>query len=586
MASEPCKHCDDLRREVEELRRANNELQGQVGLDNLQLADTTKESTEQKITPFSVSGAVDKHGNILPVDYDKLTRDFGASRVTPALIERFEKVTGKKAHRFMRRGMVISHREFEKILDRYEKGEKFFLYTGRGPSSDSMHIGHATPFEFTKFLQETFDCPLVIMLTDDEKFLHQHKYTIQDVEGFMKSNAKDIIGLGFDPKKTFMFSDIEFMSGGANGGFYRNILRLGERITVNSSKATFGHTDSSNVMLTAFVATQAATAFATSFPHIFGTDDLQVRKIGCLIPCAIDQDPYFRQCREHAEKLKYQKPALIHSLFLPALQGPGSKMSASDTTSAIFLSDTPKQIKTKVNKYAFSGGQDTAELQREHGGNPDVDVAYQYLNFFLDDDAELEKIRSDYRSGKLLTGELKAICIKVVQEYVAAFQERRKNVTEETRMEFMTPKPLTYGLNPRPVKVITSGGAEVSSKGPGQPQSGPADVAAASITNGTASAPASIPPPQTAETVPSTSQQTDTSSQPSQSQPTSQSQTSHHSRKSSSKIDRMQEHLKEATSRGFMHPNLAGATSTAESADAPNGRGHARTPSKRLSRNG
>ena len=589
MATAPCSHCDDLRSEIEALKRANNELQAKQGLDNLKLADTANESTEQKITPFSVSGAVDKHGNILPVDYDKLTRDFGASRVTPALIERFEKVTGKKAHRFMRRGMVISHREFEKILDRYEKGEKFFLYTGRGPSSDSMHIGHATPFEFTKFLQETFDCPLVIMLTDDEKFLHQHKYTIQDVEGFMKSNAKDIIGLGFDPKKTFMFSDIEFMSGGANGGFYRNILRLGERITVNSSKATFGHTDSSNVMLTAFVATQAATAFATSFPHIFGTDDLQVRKIGCLIPCAIDQDPYFRQCREHAEKLKYQKPALIHSLFLPALQGPGSKMSASDTTSAIFLSDTPKQIKTKVNKYAFSGGQDTAELQRELGGNPDVDVAYQYLNFFLDDDAELAKIRSDYRSGNLLTGELKAKCIKVIQDYVAAFQERRKEVTEETRMEFMTPKPLTYGLNPRPVVMPTSGGTEISSKSSAQQKPGATNVAEANGSNVTAPATASTPKPQNAETMPPTSQQLATSSQPSQSQqpPKSQSQTSQHSRKTSSKVDRIQEHLKEATTRGFMQPNLStDASGPTASSDAPNGLGHARTPSKRLSRNG
>jgi tryptophanyl-tRNA synthetase len=36
--------------------------------------------------------------------------------------------------------------------------------------------------------------------------------------------------------------------------------------------------------------------------------------------------------------------------FLDALQGPGSKMSASDDNSAIFLSDTAKQIKNKINK--------------------------------------------------------------------------------------------------------------------------------------------------------------------------------------------------------------------------------------------
>lgn len=84
--------------------------------------------------------------------------------------------------------------------------------------------------------------------------------------------------------------------------------------------------------------------------------------------------------------LKYAKPSLVHMRFLDALQGPGSKMSASDDTSAIFMKDTAKEIKTKVNKYAFSGGRETVEEHREKGGNPDVDVAYQYMQFFLEDD--------------------------------------------------------------------------------------------------------------------------------------------------------------------------------------------------------
>ena len=42
-------------------------------------------------------------------------------------------------------------------------------------------------------------------------------------------------------------------------------------------------------------------------------------------------------------------------------------MSASDTTSAIFTSDTPKQIKDKVNRYAFSGGGTTIEEHRAKG---------------------------------------------------------------------------------------------------------------------------------------------------------------------------------------------------------------------------
>ena len=41
-------------------------------------------------------------------------------------------------------------RDFDKILDAVAKGEKFYLYTGRGPSSEALHLGHLIPFMFTK----------------------------------------------------------------------------------------------------------------------------------------------------------------------------------------------------------------------------------------------------------------------------------------------------------------------------------------------------------------------------------------------------------------------------------------------------
>ncbi|RMZ84154.1 hypothetical protein DV738_g556, partial [Chaetothyriales sp. CBS 135597] len=409
-------------------------------------------TSEQVITPFTVAGGVDETGNVVAIDYQKLTRDFGATALTKELIDRFEKVTGKKAHRFMRRGIVISHREFGSILDAYEKGEAFYLYTGRGPSSDSMHVGHATPFEFTRYLQEVFDCPLVIQLTDDEKFLHSDKITLADVEKYARENAKDIIALGFDPKKTFIFVNSDYIS--SSKPFYSNVLLMEKRTTINQIKGTFGFNDSNNIGEFAFAAKQSAPAFATSFPHIFGPDPLKTRKIPCLIPCAIDQDPYFRQCRDNAPKLKYKKPAIIHSIFLPALQGPGSKMSASVDTSAIFLSDKPNQIKNKINKYAFSGGQDTQERHRELGGRTSKDVPYQYLSFFLEDDDELQRLHDGYEKGEILTGEMKKRCIEVLQEYVGAFQERRAKVTDETVKEFTsTSRKFEYGLNPNPVKV-------------------------------------------------------------------------------------------------------------------------------------
>lgn len=291
--------------------------------------------------------------------------------------------------------------------------------------------------------------PLVIMMTDDEKFLFKD-ITIEDVQGYTRSNAKDIIAIGFDPKKTFIFSDYEFMG----GAFYRNVTRVSKCITFNAARATFGFDESTNIGRVHFGAIQGATAFASTFPHIFGSDEKVTNTIPCLIPCAIDQDPYFRLTRHVAQSLKFPKPSLIHSRFLDALQGPGSKMSASIDSSAIFMKDTEKSIKNKINKYAFSGGQETAEEQREKGADTSKDVAYQYLTFFLEDDDELRDIEQKYAKGELLTGEVKAKCILELQKYVKGFQERRAQVTDEVMREFMSPRPLEWKGNPRAPVVI------------------------------------------------------------------------------------------------------------------------------------
>ena len=87
-------------------------------------------------------------------------RKWATKLIDDALLERFERLTGHKPHRWLRRGLFFSHRDFDRILDRYEAGEPFFMYTGRGPSSDALHLGHTIPFTFTKWLQDVFDVPL------------------------------------------------------------------------------------------------------------------------------------------------------------------------------------------------------------------------------------------------------------------------------------------------------------------------------------------------------------------------------------------------------------------------------------------
>jgi tryptophanyl-tRNA synthetase len=73
---------------------------------------------EQNVNPWSVSGAVDEDGVVQPINYNKLVDQFGTKLITEELLERFERVTGHKPHRFLRRQIVFSHRDLEVILDR------------------------------------------------------------------------------------------------------------------------------------------------------------------------------------------------------------------------------------------------------------------------------------------------------------------------------------------------------------------------------------------------------------------------------------------------------------------------------------
>jgi tryptophanyl-tRNA synthetase len=380
----------------------------------------------QTVTPWDVEA---EDG----VDYDKLIRDFGSDAVTERLLERMERLTGKRPHHWLRRNLFFSHRELDLILDCYEKGEKFYLYTGRGPSSESLHLGHLVPFMMTRWLQETFQCPLVIQLTDDEKYLWKDM-ELEECHRLAYANARDIIACGFDPEKTFMFSDLDYI-----GHMYPNICRIQKRVTYSQTKAIFGFTQSDNIGKQAFPAIQAAPSFSSSFPVPLGG-----KRMRCLIPCAIDQDPYFRMTRHVAPRMGEWKPALLHSKFFPALQGRKTKMSGSVSSSSIYLTDTPEMIKEKVMKYAFSGGGATLEEHRANGANLEEDVAYNYLTFFLDDDDEIKRIGEEYGSGRMLTGEVKQKLVDVLVPIVLKHQKARAACDEAKVKSFMKVRELKF----------------------------------------------------------------------------------------------------------------------------------------------
>ena len=204
---------------------------------------------------------------------------------------------------------------------------------------------------------------------------------------------------------------------------------------------TFGFVKADNIGKLAYPATQMAPALCSSFQKIFGLN----QKYPCLIPCAIDQDPFFRLIRDIAPRLGFPKPAVIHAQFLPALTGVNSKMSSSEPNSTVFLSDDQTTIKKKILRSAFSGGQETVAQHRELGGNPDIDVPFQYLRFFEPDDIKLEQYYLDYKAGILLSGELKLHLLALINPIVSNFQLVRNSITDTLLQSYMTPRPLRFG---------------------------------------------------------------------------------------------------------------------------------------------
>jgi tryptophanyl-tRNA synthetase len=366
-------------------------------------------SDEFLVTPWEVEGNV---------DYNKLTALFGTQPIDDAILARFKRLTGSIPP-MLRRQVFFSHRDLSWILDRYEAGEKFVLYTGRGPSGHT-HLGHLMPWIFTKYLQDAFDADLYFQMTDDEKFLQKDELSASATRGFSYDNALDLIALGFDPEKTRIFLDTEYAR-----TLYPIALEVAKRVTFSAARAVFGFDSSTNIGMVFFTSMQSAPAF---LPAI-----LSGRNVPVLIPCAIDQDPHFRITRDVAPKMGYYKPALIHSRFFPSLLGL-DKMSASIPETSIFTTDSPELARTKIAN-AFTGGRTTVQEQRDRGGVPDICAVYQYSFYlFEQDDKRAVELREECLRGARACGECKnELADKVVQflkHHQAAREQARDRIED------------------------------------------------------------------------------------------------------------------------------------------------------------
>ncbi|ADB62513.1 tryptophanyl-tRNA synthetase [Haloterrigena turkmenica DSM 5511] len=375
-------------------------------------AEEAAAADEFTVTPYAVDGEI---------DYEKLLERFGADPLTDEQIERFPD------HPLLRRRTFYAGRDVDDYLEAAAAGDPHAIVTGRGPSGP-MHLGHVLPLYLAKRFQRETGATVYVPLSDDEKFLAKDQ-SFESIGEHTRENLRDILAVGFDPDRTRIVVDTADAD-----VIYPIAVRLAKHLTPATVEAVYGEQDT--VGLQFYPAVQATHLLLPQL--VAGRQPTQV-------PIAVDQDPHVRVCRDVAAKeaLPVDKPGALLGRFLPSLEGPG-KMSSSGDAPSIELTDDPESVAETVRTHAYTGGRATLAEHRERGGDPSVDVPFQYLRFFFEpDDERLERIAADYRSGDLLSGELKELAIDRITDFLADHQRRRGELGSlETELE---PYRLTAG---------------------------------------------------------------------------------------------------------------------------------------------
>ncbi len=357
-------------------------------------------------TPWEVKG---------DINYADLVARFGL-QVFKTVPKPFDKL-----HLF-RRGIVFAHRDFGQVVSAVAGKKRFAMITGLMPSG-RFHFGHKLVLDQILFYQ-SLGARIFVAVADVEAY----NTRLPDLNALRKTAVGEYLlnyaALGLDLDKCdFYFQSLRCKDGVKASAYYRLAALLARHATLNEFRAIYG--DISQGKMTSALL-QVSDILHPQLPEFEGP-------LPVVVPVGAEQEPHLRLTRDLSQRIKecsFLQTASTYHALLPGLKG--GKMSSSDEFSYIALTDSPEEAAKKINKYAFSGGRETIEEHRKKGGNPDVDVSFQLLRFGLEqDDKKLEKIRADYKSGALLTGELKQIVIGKLSSFLEEHQRKREKARKK-----------------------------------------------------------------------------------------------------------------------------------------------------------
>ena len=268
--------------------------------------------------------------------------------------------------------------------------EKKRILTGDRPTG-RLHIGHYFgSLKKRVEMQESGEYDPYILIADVQA-LTDNFNNPEKVRKNVREVMLDYLSVGIDPNKTTIYIQSMIPEVAELTVFYSNLVtiaRLQRNPTVKTEIAQkrdlFG--ESVTYGFLGYPVSQAAdiTAFE-----------------GELIPVGEDQLPLIEQCKEivrkfnsiYGDTLVEPEAVLSNSKRIKGLDG-NEKMGKS-LGNAIYLSDTPEEIKNKV----MSAVTDPKRIKKDDLGNPDVCMVAYYHNLFSSKE-EVKNVCEECRAGK------------------------------------------------------------------------------------------------------------------------------------------------------------------------------------------
>lgn len=346
-------------------------------------------------------------------NYENLFNEFGISPFSE-FKDKFSE------NRYVRRGIIFGHRDFERIVDAIENKKKFVMITGLMPSG-RFHFGHKIVAEQITWYQN-LNAKIYVCAADIESYLMRNLKFDEAKKIAINEYLKNYIALGLTEKNfTFWFqSDYKVP-------YY--ILRdvFSKKVTFNELNAVYGSLEPRKIFSSL---TQVSDILHMQLKEFEGP-------LPTVVPVGADQDPHIRLTRDIAERFKKEYefilPSSTYHKFMQGLQG--GKMSSSDEKSYIALTEKPEEARKKIME-AKTGGRATIEEQRKKGGIPEQCMIFElYLFHLIEDDKKLKEIYNECKTGKLLCGEDKKRCAELIERFLKEHQKKLKSQKTEKIVE-------------------------------------------------------------------------------------------------------------------------------------------------------